>query len=307
MIFVRIQGGLGNQLFQYSTARALSLIKNDKLILDISGMEKPVDGHYSRCYMLDGFNIKADVSSDNRLNDFKNQSFLQKLFSPPKTYIKQLVFEESEPPEEHFKNIDFSFKPNTYTFYPDILLNRKGDVYLDGYWQSFRFFNMYEDTIKKELEFKYNLNNINNVLLNRIKSCNSISLHIRRSDYLNTEFGKKHFIQLNEAYYKKALQIIMHKIDNINVFVFSDDIAWCKENLTFIENINYIEGNAPLEDLLLMSYCKHQIISNSTFSWWAAWLNKNPNKIVISPSQWYTDVNTSDMCDLLPESWIKII
>lgn len=167
-----------------------------------------------------------------------------------------------------------------------------------GFFQSYKYFEhcegkirelfQFNDTIKNKINAKYRL------------GVNTCSIHVRRGDYVGNVFHEVcHF-----EYYKDAI-IAMKERTSIDLFVvFSDDIAWCKEN--FIgEEFLFVENNSDIEDIYLMSICSHNIICNSTFSWWGAWLNANPEKVVIAPEQWFGDVSRG-VEDLLPEKWIKL-
>jgi len=306
MIIVKIQGGLGNQLFQYATGFAISVKQKKKLFLDTSDMERPVAGHLSRSFMLDGFNIKGREAPSKLINNFKRGHFFNKIYTPPKTHIKQLVFDEIPATKSHFYKSHFIVKPLTYIFYKDILEISNGNMYIDGYWQAYKYFEGIEDLLKNEFVFKPFYQNKNEKQLNLIQNSLSVSIHIRRTDYVNTEFGKKYFISLPLSYYYDAIKLLELSIDNIKLFVFSDDIEWCKENLKTKYETHYISNENPLDDLFLMSNCKHNIVANSSFSWWAAWLNNNRDKKIISPAQWYYNVNADKMQDLLPNEWLKV-
>jgi len=307
MIIIRIQGGLGNQMFQYAMGRALSFLHNKKLYLDTSGLGKPIEGHLERGFMLDNFNINALILSPEKLLSFKKGSFWRKLSGKQKKYIKQLVFEEVPENNSPIKDAQLIVKHATYLFYPDIKEIKEGDIYLDGYWQSYKYFNSIKDILNKEFQIKCTLSSQAQKMKDKIQSCLSISVHIRRTDYISTEYGQKFYNTISMGYYNKAIEIFKSKYNKIIIFVFSDEIEWCKANFISGQEIYYISNNKnPIEDLHLMSYCKHNIISNSTFSWWAAWINSNPDKIVVSPSKWYKNVENDNIDDLLPKEWIKI-
>jgi len=180
-------------------------------------------------------------------------------------------------------------------------------TYFDGYWQSELYFLPIIDVIKEEFEFKVNhenLNSTNRLFLFEILNSNSVSLHIRRGDYLNIPL---HNNCCTETYYSNAVQLIKKTNINAKFFIFSDDIAWCMKTFDEISPI-YINGNSKESaflDMFLMSQCKHNIIANSSFSWWSAWLNKNPDKTIIAPKLWFNDENIS-IEYLLPKSWIKL-
>lgn len=182
---------------------------------------------------------------------------------------------------------DFNFKELKY--------NSNYDYYLSGFWQSEKYFIESSDIIRKELSPNISNEKIKLPLLNS----NSVSMHIRRTDYIKSN---GYHPVLPVEYYKKAIDII-GKYDYI--FVFSDDIEWCKSNLKF-NNIIYVEGFDDVEDLWIMSMCKNNIIANSSFSWWGAWLNLNINKKVIAPKNWFGQHVRVNQSDLIPDSWIKI-
>lgn len=254
MIISRLQGGLGNQMFQWAYGRSLEIKYNTKLYLETSS--------YSNTFRSYSMNKFPNMTSE--------------LFRPSNIKCIEIV--------------------DSY-FYNEIDLDKKSNYFLNGYWQSEQYFINIEDTIRKELA-------PSNEILEKLKKTplldtNTISIHIRRTDYVTS--NGFHPVQSLE-YYENAIKAIG---DYDYLFVFSDDIQWCKNNLTF-NNIIFMEGLSDVEDLWLMSMCKHNVIANSSFSWWAAWLNNNPDKKVIAPNNWFgsqTNLNTSD---LLPKEWIKI-
>ena len=203
------------------------------------------------------------------------------------------------------KNINFSSEQmKNFKVYSEPFFNYNEIPFIDGnlliqtYFQSEKYFKEYETEIRKLFLYSCDLSSsLNNILNNNI----TCSIHVRRGDYLN--YPNAHPTQ-NVAYYMKALK----KIPNECVcLVFSDDIKWCKENFPEIEGkFVFIEGNKDYEDLFLMSQCNHNIIANSSFSWWGAWLNKNENKIVVAPSKWFGVGSNYNTKDLYCNNWIKI-
>ncbi|MEN9621731.1 MAG: hypothetical protein RLZZ67_165 [Candidatus Parcubacteria bacterium] len=274
MISVKISGGLGNQLFQYSFGKAQSLRNKTDFILDISNYKKISD----RSYQLDAFAIGAPTKS---LNFFEKISL--------KTFNKKKVVFESTP-----------------QFRTDVLLIKEA-VFV-GNWQSEKYFIEIESELRKELtlkkwsqkgeEFKKDIEASSDAV--------PVSIHIRRGDIAaNPHLKEKHGV-LDTNYYKQAVAKIRETVPNPLFYIFSDDTAWVKENLAFISPQHIISDNGltNAEELSLMSLCSHNIIANSTFSWWGAWLNKNQQKIVIAPKRWFaSDINSTD---LLPEKWLKI-
>ncbi len=182
-------------------------------------------------------------------------------------------------------------------------LNYSKSKYWKGYWQSEKFFSTISKTIRSDFEFPEYENNTKKIA-ESFKQKNTVSLHVRRGDYLTSKLMGN---ICDIVYYQNAIQIISEKIDNPYYVVFSDDPEWCKENLK-INNSTYITNNSgsqSFRDMQLMSECQHNIIANSSFSWWAAWLNKNEDKIVIRPKKWFND-NGMNIDDLTPPNWVHI-
>jgi hypothetical protein len=180
--------------------------------------------------------------------------------------------------------------------------NFQGSLCLDGYFQSEKYFSFYRDEILNLFDIGVNYKKIIDKKYSELVLKNTCSIHVRRGDYLNHP-DVHPTLTLN--YYSQA---ISHFGDEVTFLVFSDDINWCKENLHLLtDKLVYIEGNTDYQDLYLMSICKNNIICNSTFSWWGAWLNQNNNKKVISPSVWFGDkLKHYNTDDLYCENWIKI-
>ena len=178
--------------------------------------------------------------------------------------------------------------------------------YIVGDFQSEKYFENIKDIIKKEFSIKNPISIRNKDILEKIKSTNSISIHLRGGDYVR---GKKSSFHgtCSPEYYNKAIEEIKSRVDSPFFFIFTDDIAWAKEYMKFPEPNIFISDskNEPYEEMMLMSYCKHNIIANSTFSWWGAWLNNNNDKIVIGPKKWFNDISINTE-DILPKSWIQI-
>ena len=192
----------------------------------------------------------------------------------------------------------------------NINLKRYKIIYIDGYWQNENYFKPISDIIKNE--FKINRIHKRNVnIIKKIKKSNSVSIHFRRCHGIS-EDGKLNQKAINYHgilpldYYYKAISYIKDKYDNFKLYIFSDAPEWVENNFHVDYDTTFIEGNDESEDLYIMKLCKHHIIANSTFSWWAAWLNKNPDKIVIAPQQWYNDTVKNKSQNIIPDKWIKI-
>lgn len=180
-----------------------------------------------------------------------------------------------------------------FKYNPDILRKYNEDVFLYGYWQSYKYFEDIRDILLKEFTPKAP------VVLNKDKL--TIGIHVRRGDFYTIN-KDVHGLDLSN-YYKKSIEYMINKYKDFNLYIFSDDITWCKSNLKIGSNIKYMENNTNINDLFLMAQCDHLITANSTFSWWAAWLNTNLNKTICTPSRWF---NGREYYDFIPPSWIQI-
>jgi hypothetical protein len=286
-VIVKISGGLGNQMFQYAFyKKCIALGYNAST--DISYYDKIKSHNGFELNKIFQIDVKyADPIQVEKLGDFNNSYFSKirrALLGDYKSRITEEIFSI-----EKFINLEYA------------------KVYFDGYWQSELFFHNIADKIKADFEFKLcsdNLNLNNQSYLKEILSSESVSIHVRRGDYLKIPL---HYDCCNEDYYSFAIQNIKKIHKNAKFFIFSDDIPWCMKNF---ENIapTYVSGNAgdtAFWDMYLMSKCKHNIIANSTFSWWGAWLNENLNKTVTAPKKWFNDESISSE-NIIPDSWIKI-
>ncbi|MGL5056252.1 MAG: alpha-1,2-fucosyltransferase [Fusobacteriaceae bacterium] len=285
---VKFHGGLGNQMFQYCFYKRLSF-ENKDVFSDLSFFKK-FEAH-------NGFELERIFNIKLRLMDSKLELFLiskDKISKIRRSFFKKIK----------------KFKIHTFsdTFYDEEILKDKTEtIFYEGYWQSEKYFKNIEDEIKTEFIFPQ-INEENNLkILDKIKKENSISIHVRRGDYI----GHPQLDGLASIkYYEKAIEYIKKRVHNPKFFIFSNDLLWCKDNLPLTEN-EYIavEGNSKeksFRDLQLMSQCKHNIIPNSSFSWWGAWLNKNPQKIVIAPKKWFTCKSEFRYDDIVPKDWIKL-
>ena len=289
MITVKLMGGIGNQMFQYAAGRALALKNRTELTLDLSWFDD-MTGCTPRIYELNVFMIDAMISK-------RNKSFLMNLKVFEKYYRK-------------FYNRIVLFRLRTsieerYFYYDPDVLELKDNVHLTGYWQSEKYFTDYESEIRKDFQFPVITDLKNKEMASEIKKVNSISIHVRRGDYVGCNV---HGDICGPDYYRKAVSLISEKVENPEFFCFSDDMAWVKENITINYPVHYIDwncGDQSFRDMHLMSLCRHNIIANSSFSWWGAWLNKNYNKVIIAPNKWFTNLSM-DTKDLIPEGWIKL-
>ncbi|MBL7932745.1 MAG: alpha-1,2-fucosyltransferase [Bacteroidia bacterium] len=290
MVIVKLMGGLGNQLFQYATAKALAERHKTELRLDLSFLQTDPKGqHTHRHFELDAFRIRAAIALNSEVQKFTNPGLFQKALSKLSLSTKKRIVENG-----------FEYKPESRSW--------PGNCYLDGFWQSEKYFFQIRKTLLSDLELKKSLSEASRNLAEQIDNVMSVSLHIRRGDYIHLKSANTFHGVLPLSYYYDAITVLNAKLKKYTVFVFSDDLEWVKSNLKInapVVYVDYQDENKTATDLVLMSMCKHNIIANSSFSWWGAWLNKNENKLVVAPNPWFrnTSVNTKD---LIPGTWTQI-
>jgi hypothetical protein len=289
MVIVQLKGGLGNQLFQYAAARALAEIQHSTVMLDLNIYnQEGLKSH--EFYALNPFKINAAITDNSYIELFYSHRLLKKVQRKIMRFtgkIKQIHEKEW-----------FVFDPDMLTY--------AGNVYLHGYWQSEKYFKDIENIIKAELLLKDPLTPKTFEISKEITTRkNTVSLHIRRGDYV-TDIKTYNVLGLCSLdYYKECILLLGKELGNLNIYVFSDDPDWAKENLVFDYPLYFINHNDikhSYEDMYLMSLCEHNIIANSSFSWWGAWLNKNKNKKVFAPRKWTVDTKYT-YPDLIPEGW----
>lgn len=288
MIVSKIQGGLGNQLFQYALGRRLALDRGVPLKLDLSWYW----ANRVRSYGLWHFNICAEMAfpDDIALTAGKrNDPMARKLEGQMPYYHRSQVWQQHR-----------QFDAN--------ILNVKSPVYLHGYWQSEKYFQAIEAILRQELTLKASPDAGNQALAHTIAQVNAVSLHVRRGDYVSSPQAAKVHGLCSLAYYQRAMATVAERVKAPHFFIFSDDLAWVQENLKTTYPVTYVGQNGAdkdYEDLRLMTLCQHHIIANSTFSWWGAWLGANPNKIVVAPQPWLT-VPDHDPRDIIPAAWLTV-
>jgi hypothetical protein len=286
MIISKITGGLGNQMFQYAIAKSIAQKRADKFKLDISFYPK----QSLRKYELNYFNIEENIATNNeiiKLAGDENFWFkLRKKLGLNPTRAKSYFLEKET---AVFDKKVFDYEKN---------------IYLDGYWQDEEYFRDIREELLKDFTLKNNISIEAKKYLKDIRNSQSVSVHVRRGDYIqNTHTNSVHGT-CDLDYYQKAIKCIHEKVKSPNFYIFSDDIIWCKENFDFLENKVFVDDTkSAFDDLELMRNCKHNIIANSTFSWWAAWLNTYEKKIVIGPKIWW---NSRVDKNLALDRWVKI-
>lgn len=288
MIIAKIAGGLGNQIFQYAAGRSLAIANNCELKLDLSWFElfKLHNG-----YELNRFAIKAEIASAKEVSQVvRCQS----------KWIKALRKKIGWSNKAHFVEYGFSFRPE--------FMKLTQPVYIEGHWQSYKYFESISPIICTELQPINPLSDASLQIAEQITKVDAVSIHVRRGDYVaNKVINKVHGV-IGVDYYMLAIQHIRKTIPSPHFYVFSDDLEWAINYLGLKDEATFVSHNkeaSSYEDMRLMSLCKHNIIANSSFSWWGAWLNHSKNKIVIYPKKWFNDPS-KNISDLTPVTWIPI-
>ncbi len=283
MIIVRLAGGLGNQMFQYSAGSSLAERHGVELVLDTT-----LTLEIGRPYELGCFDIQARICPVWEVARVPNKSLMVRglqRFRPSSRKFVTVVAEDRA----------------TNRFAPEVL-TAPDFSYLCGWWQFEDYFADHKPAIRSAFEFA-RLSVESERIGDDIKRGTSVSVHVRRGDYVE----HAHLGFLDESYYRRAVEIIQDAIGEVRLFVFSDDPAWCADNLSFLAPVTVVDR--PLapgrdwEDMCLMSLCAHHVIANSTFSWWGAWLNPSPSKLVVAPTTWVQ--SDRRIGDPVPTRWIR--
>ncbi|MFZ2038539.1 MAG: alpha-1,2-fucosyltransferase [Minisyncoccia bacterium] len=281
MIKIKLMGGMGNQMFQYATARALGIKNGKNITLNTNYFSNIPKGDTPRHFQLNVFNITGK-GSNRKLDNILFLLFfryLPRIFPALRNEKKQIVLANK-------------------------LLRFDLSAYLSGYFQNEKYFKDNRNTLLKEFTLNTKLSEEGKRMEKILRENQSVCLNIRRSDYLRPDYVKIYGACTME-YYSLALKYIYTKVEKPLICIFSDDPEWVKKEFK-MENVIFA-GNDILKDyeqMYLMTQCKHNIIANSSFAWWGAWLNQNPNKIVIAPKQWFAN-KTANELDILPPEWIQ--
>lgn len=287
MIVVNFKGGLGNQMFQYALGRKLSLASKDTLMFDTGGLRRAeISGDVSRPFALSAFNISGSIApSDLATRARYPYGIFSKFVHLFRTKLLRQMHVGWEP----------------------ALLHPRGNVYLDGYFQSPKYFEDIRTTLLQDFTLKDTPSETAARFRAIMRNTESVSVHIRRGDYVSNTKVQSAYGTCSLQYYQKAMEMLGRRVPSPSWFVFSDDISWAREHLAFPGEVTYVSDHliSDAEEFSLMAACKHNIIANSSFSWWGAWLNQNPEKIVIAPDPWF-DTKKNEHKDLIPDSWIRI-
>jgi len=296
VIITRLMGGHSNQLFQYAAGRRLAAKRGTQLKLDINTyFDNQPPENTPREYELGEYPLKATIASKQELEliptEYFKESRLEKLRGRFGGRGKLRAYNE----EGQFFHPEVSKLPD--------------NTYLNGFWQNEKYFIDIRDDLLKELEPKSPMNAKNQNYLKQIKTSQAVSLHVRRDDYISNKNANQFHGLAPMEYYHKAFELIRQKTGSrtLQLFVFSTDLDWCQKNLKFDVPMTFVEGNQKgSDDMRLMKHCQHNIVANSSFSWWGAWLNKNPRKIVVAPKRWFQNEEANKEAEIVPSGWIRL-
>ncbi len=290
-VIVKLSGGLGNQLFQYAAARRLALLRQCPLLIDAHWYRDIPTGSTPRQVLISQLRIVAalEASGDPAALAPRPAGRWQRLFGPVR------IIKEREP----FRFDERLARPP--------LIGKNRTICLDGYWQSFRYVDPIRDELLAEIRPRRALDPHYQPVAEQIAAATEpVMLHVRRGDYVHSASASAAHGALPLRYYERALRRLRAEVNAPTVFVFSDDIPWARLNLKTDCDTSFVEGapgeHSVIDELVLMQRCKHQIIANSSLSWWAAWLNPHPGKKVYAPGRWQAG-RAIDLGDLIPREW----
>jgi len=293
MKLVAATGGLGNQMFDYAFMVRLSKEYEARLFHPYGAQS----GRYGHA----GFQL--DEIFELRSDDHKRG--LGQLLFGIYWHVIRIFPKTLRPRMLRLVGMNEVKVAENFVFYPEVFQSPHKNELFMGTWQSQHYFEGAEAELREAFTFKDVLvNERTRQIKTEIENCNSISLHVRRDDYLSSTYVQGFGGICTLSYYKKAIEYLKERIESPKLFIFSDDIAWCRENLD-VSDATFVDWNHGAEswqDMYLMSCCRHNIIANSSFSWWGAWLNANPNKIVVAPCRWWNGLKD----DVVPETWVKM-
>ena len=291
MKIVKIKGGLGNQLFQYSFASLLQEITQEDVKIDMSSFSSSLDDPIRKPRLLK-MNVTIPIANDNEIRSLCMLKHSGNTLTF--TYRALIAIED-------MMNRRYYREKNRAYIEPESIAKHS---YFDGYWQSWRYVEQVWDTVQSELVPNYEINDATRLMIEHVSDKNSVFIGIRRGDYSQRS---SHYGSFGNNYYQKAMDYIAEHVENPVFYVFSNDIPWVKENIDFSNRTVFFREPEDIvddfEDLLIMAACKHSIIINSTYHWWGARLNEYPGKIVVAPKKWFFD---DKPIDIVPPRWVRI-
>lgn len=300
MKIIKLMGGLGNQLFQYAFGIALADKSGDSVLFDDAVLRRAEicsRNDTVRQYALDAYKVSVNFATREQLHRCLTEGAgpYQRLYNRWRQFLGK---KNKKSPNIVREKLNCGYEPE--------LLTLRGNRYYECYAQTERYFAEYRTRILQDLTLREPLDEANDAILQRIKNCEAVSLHIRRGDYL------KHpdlYALCEPEYYHASARRIAEHCSHPVFFVFSEDLSWARGSLSLPFDCVYVDVNSSATayaDLELMRHCRHHIIANSSFSWWGAWLNPHPDKIVIAPRQWLVGEKNAETVDITPKEWIKM-
>jgi hypothetical protein len=293
VIIVQVCGGLGNQMFQHAVGLALSLRRQTELKWDLSWFaDNNLHQGFELVRVFGAKHQEATVGDYRRVLGWRGIPTLR-----PHLARQQLKWLR---PRSYICEPHFHYWPG--------ILDVPHDAYLVGYWQSERYFIDVAPAVRDVFRFAMPMSAENRRLAECMQSCESVSIHIRRGDYVSDPVISRVHGACTLDYYRAAVDFIASRIASPHFFVFSDDPAWVKAHLALDHPTEFVSHNCVAEsynDMRLMSQCRHHIIANSSFSWWGAWLDDRPDKIVIAPKRWFANYE-ADTRDLYCPGWVLL-
>lgn len=291
MIVIRLKGGMGNQMFQYAFGLQVATLLNTELKVDLSSLLDRSKGDFVyRNYDLPIFKINDEL--------LMNPQLLKTIYKPKVQRITKWV-------RQYIDNGKTFIKEKHFHFQPELMTNPTDNAVYEGWFQSEKYFKDIADTVRTEFDFIDPILEISKPLLNKIQTTNAICLNVRRTDFLKVDTLNT----TDKNYFFNAAKYMVKEIDSPVFYIFSDDIAWCRENIILDAPVVVVghehKGRKFGNYMQLMTACKHFIIPNSSYAWWAVWLNKQVNKIVIAPKNWFNDT-TIDTSDLVKKEWVRL-
>jgi hypothetical protein len=302
IIVSNIKGGFGNQLFQYATGLNIALKNNAEYKLDLRFFDIP---KFKDAFRLDYLNIDYSIATPDDYIYLRNSE--DKITLPYRLLNKLKIKNKFKKLTHIIDNAGFEVSYN--------IINATSPAYIEGWCVKEKYFREIRNKLIEIFSPKVPFSNQALIIYDKIINSNSVSIHIRRGDYIDNDI----FEVLSLNYYSSAMRMMQNKVNAPEFFLFSDDLLWARHNLKEFDNITYVDlglspdymGKCDVEDFFLMKSCKHNIIANSSFSWWPAYLNENPEKIVIAPleNNWYKSSfyrNSLINSSFLPEDWIRL-
>ena len=284
MVIINMIGGLGNQLFSYAFGRSMALRRNEGLKFDLSWYDVTHSGAIPREYVMSQYMIQGEQATEAEIS--ANE--------PGKAMY-------------YWDKVVRRLAPDYHIRCHQRIKNSKR-VYFKGFFQSYKYFEEYRDIICQELTLRNELSGKALEMEKEIVNSNSVSVHVRRGDVVTNKKVNETFGLVPMEYYERALKYLSEKVENPKFFIFTDDHQWVRDSFKLPYDLVIVSGNGFHEtvDMHLMSKCKHNIIANSTFSWWGAWLNRNIDKIVVMPDRWFIKKNLGKDNDFIPAGWIRL-